>query len=402
MSSKSVKILIVEDSPTQAVNLRYCLEEEGFLVDWVKNGREAEEFLEKERPDIIVSDVVMPEMDGFELCSRIKSNEVLRDITVILLTALSSPEDVIRGIESGADNFLIKPLDDELLISLIHNSLLNRGLHRDSTGEPGIEISFRGKQYFIKAGRFQVLSLLISLFENTLQKTRHLEIANRDLELSRQQLEKTLREKELLMREIHHRVKNNLALVSSLLSVQATRSGSPEVKTYAQEAEGRIRTMSMIHEAIYTTESFSQVRVDSYINKLIDKIFSTFSSSEQEIKLNVSSDNFYLEIDRLIPLALILNELLSNSFKYAFPGGREGEITLQLRKKGEEIHLLVSDNGVGFPGDLESRSAKSFGLTLVELFTKQLSGEVNTESQPGKGVTWTFKLPLPQVGKRKG
>ncbi|MGB9618762.1 MAG: response regulator, partial [Desulfomonilaceae bacterium] len=122
------EILIVEDSPTQAARLQFILEEHGFKVSWTANGKAALEYLQKNHPTLVVSDVVMPEMDGYELCSKIKQDEKLKDIPVILLTALSDPSDIIKGLESGADNFITKPYQERFLISRIQYILINREL----------------------------------------------------------------------------------------------------------------------------------------------------------------------------------------------------------------------------------------------------------------------------------
>ena len=118
--NSNTKILVVEDSPTQAIRLQHILETRGFEVAVAFNGKAALEHLEHDRPSIVISDVIMPEMDGYELCKRIKSDEGLKDIPVILLTSLSDPEDIIRGLEVGADNFITKPYQEKLLVSRIH------------------------------------------------------------------------------------------------------------------------------------------------------------------------------------------------------------------------------------------------------------------------------------------
>jgi two-component system cell cycle response regulator len=181
IETEKTSILIVEDSSTQAKILQHALEKHGFEVYKSKNGREALEYLNDHTPSIIISDIVMPEMDGYEFCKKIKSDERLKSIPIVLLTTLSEPEDVIKGLESGADNFMTKPYDEETLIARIHYVLTNAGLREPRASGTGIEIAFAGKKHFITSNRIQILDLLISTYENAIQKTRELEKTIREL-----------------------------------------------------------------------------------------------------------------------------------------------------------------------------------------------------------------------------
>lgn len=179
-----VKILLIEDSVTQAQQLQYTLEEERFKVDWVENGKEALKYLETNIPTIIVSDVLMPEMDGFEFCSIIKKNHKYAQIPIILLTMLSDPQDIIRGLDSGADNFITKPYDREYLLSRITYILTNQKLRRMSgkrSSEMGLEIFFAGKKQYITSEKMQIIDLLFSTFEAVIQKNAELERLNKEL-----------------------------------------------------------------------------------------------------------------------------------------------------------------------------------------------------------------------------
>jgi two-component system cell cycle response regulator len=173
--AEKISILIVEDSTTQAKILQHALEKNGFEVYKTNNGREALEYLNDHAPSIIISDIIMPEMNGYEFCKKIKSDERLKNIPIVLLTTLSEPEDVIKGLESGADNFMTKPYDEQTLIARIHYVLINAELREPRASEMGIEIAFAGKKHFITSNRVQILDLLISTYENAIQKTRELE-----------------------------------------------------------------------------------------------------------------------------------------------------------------------------------------------------------------------------------
>ena len=175
------EIMVVEDSLTQALQLQDLLEENGYSVTTAVDGREALAFLGKGLPDLVISDIMMPEMDGYELCRIIKENERWKDLPVILLTQLTEAEDIVRGLESGADNFVIKPYEPKLLISQIEYILVNRDIRRNPRTEMGIEVFFAGKKHFINSDRIQILDLLFSAYENSLVQKRKLEKANTEL-----------------------------------------------------------------------------------------------------------------------------------------------------------------------------------------------------------------------------
>jgi CheY-like chemotaxis protein/signal transduction histidine kinase len=176
-----VEILIVEDSPTQALHLKYILEQHDYTVTVSRNGRDALEYMKTNKPTIVISDILMPEMDGYELCRQIRNDENLKYIPVILLTQLVDPRDVIRGLLSGADNFVTKPYSEQFLISRIQYIIANQELRRNAITEMGIEIFFAGQKHFITSERMQILDLLFSTFENAVQRNQELEQANKEL-----------------------------------------------------------------------------------------------------------------------------------------------------------------------------------------------------------------------------
>jgi DNA-binding response OmpR family regulator len=215
--NSEVEILVVEDSPTQAINLQYHLEKEEFRVTVAKNGLEALAFLKEHKPSIIISDIVMPEMDGFELCRKIKTDEKLKDIPVILLTALAEPDDIIKGLASGAENFVTKPYDIKFLLSRINYVIVNREMRKKSTAEMGIEVYFAGQRHFITSDRLQILDLLISTYEATVQKSRELECAYKELKKAQDEL-KALNEQ--LENKVLERTKRISYLNSMILAVR--------------------------------------------------------------------------------------------------------------------------------------------------------------------------------------
>jgi two-component system response regulator VanR len=181
---RRMTILIVEDSVTQAQKLQFILEEEHFAVHVVENGKKAFEYMETEIPTIIISDVLMPEMNGFELCAQVKKDSRFKNIPVILLTTLSDPQDIIKGLENGADNFITKPYERDYLLSRIEYILSNQKLRQDvrrRTSEMGLEIFFSGRKYFITSEKMQIVDLLLSTYEAVIQKNIELERLNKEL-----------------------------------------------------------------------------------------------------------------------------------------------------------------------------------------------------------------------------
>lgn len=193
-----IEILIVEDCPTQASALRQILEQEKFQVTWAHHGKEALEMLRQFHPALVISDILMPEMDGFELCRRIKAKTCWQDIPIMLLTSLSSREDILHGLNCGAEHLITKPYNDDLLINRIEHILLNRDIKKANQTPQGVEIVFGGQKHFINADPGQLLSLLISTFESAVAKNQELEASNQQLARAMDLLEKQAAELEAL------------------------------------------------------------------------------------------------------------------------------------------------------------------------------------------------------------
>ena len=178
---KEIHILVVEDSLTQAEKLRFILVKDGYRVSVAKDGLEALDKIKVDMPDLIITDILMPKMDGYKLCEIIKGHEEYNKIPVILLTSLSDPKDVITGLKSKADNFITKPYDEKFLLSRIQHMLINLEMRRNKISEIGIEVYFAGQKHFINSERIQIIDLLLSTFENAVQKTKELEETNKNL-----------------------------------------------------------------------------------------------------------------------------------------------------------------------------------------------------------------------------
>lgn len=198
---EQAEILVVEDSPTQAEKLKYVLEKNDLRVSIALSGKDALKLLKDHKPSIVISDVVMPEMDGYELCKHIKTDEKLKDIPVILLTALSDTKDVLRGLECGADNFITKPYDDGYLLSRINHILLNRELRKNEQVQLGVKVFFSGQNFLITSERQQILDLLLSTYETAVRQNGELIETRDELKALNEQLEQKVEERTAALKE---------------------------------------------------------------------------------------------------------------------------------------------------------------------------------------------------------
>lgn len=200
-----------------------------------------------------------------------------------------------------------------------------------------------------------------------------------------------LTEKELLLKEIHHRVKNNLQIISSLLSLQANMEAKklPRLKKLYLESQGRINSMAAIHEMFYQSDTLKQIDFNKYIKKLIVDVIHTFEGDINNIKSVIDIKNIYLNLDTAIPLGLIANEIISNSFKHAFNGSGKGEIRVSMKEKGNDLlEFKIGDNGCGFKVDL-NRQTETLGRTIIESLVEQLDGKIHLVSNEN-GTTYTI------------
>ncbi len=208
----NANILIVEDSPTQTKLLRRILEENEYAVDSAPNGAQALACVRTKRPSLVITDIVMPEMDGFAFCKRLKSDPDLKTIPVILLTSLSDPEDVIKGLQAGADNFLTKPCEEDFLLAQIQHIFTNQELRKNRRPESDIEIVFAKQRYSISSDRMQIIDLLLSTYENAIQKNNELRKAHNYLVETHHLLE----QKNIELEKLNHNLQLALAEVKTL------------------------------------------------------------------------------------------------------------------------------------------------------------------------------------------
>lgn len=193
------------------------------------------------------------------------------------------------------------------------------------------------------------------------------------------------------MKEIYHKTKNNLMVSSSLLSLQSRYIKDKDTQSIFKESQNRAKSMAMIHEKLYRSGDLEHLNFAEYIVNLSNDLYDTYTLDKNLIKLVLDIDEVTLNVEISIPLALILNELLTNSLKHAFPDGRGGEIKVELKRYDESFKLSVSDNGITFPEDIDYRNTDTLGMLIVNSLTDQINGELNLEKSNGTKFTVTFK-----------
>lgn len=212
-----------------------------------------------------------------------------------------------------------------------------------------------------------------------------------DRKEAERQIRKSLREKEILLTEIHHRVKNNLAVISGLLQMQIWDTESDAVETALRDSQLMVRSIALVHEKLYQSEDLSYIEFDKYIRDLIQAIMSTYVDSGISININTDLKHAVLNINQAIPCALLINELIVNSHKHAFAGREDGNIWIKLNQENDMIHLTIKDDGSGFPEDLKFEEAESVGMSLIGTFVEQLNGEINISNEDGAVFELSFE-----------
>ncbi|WP_066425826.1 PAS domain S-box protein [Anabaena sp. 4-3] len=206
-----------------------------------------------------------------------------------------------------------------------------------------------------------------------------------------EKIKASLREKEVLLKEIHHRVKNNLGIVSSLLQMQSRRTQESQATAILRDSQNRIASIALVHEKLYRSDDLANIDFAQYIPDLTTHLFDSYNVSSNDIQLNIQVEDISLDIETAIPCGLIINELVSNALKYAFPIHRLGEIQVRLwLEDNHTLILIVRDNGVGLPAEFDSKKSKTLGMTLIQGLVKQLRGNLEINSQQGTEFKITF------------
>lgn len=338
---------MVDDSAADRKLCRVLLEEQhGSGLEFIE-ARDAAQGLDLCRtspPDCILLDYKLTDMTGLEFLSHLTRGEPadLPAFAVVMLTSVASEQVAVEAMKGGAQDYLVKDrVTAEALSSAVTKATEKVGLIRT-------------------------------------------------LKTERDRLAASLGEKDTLLKEVHHRVKNNLQVIASLLRLQADGIGDPRLTAALMESQNRVESMALVHEQLYETEDLREVDLARHASLLALNLVHSYTVDEGRISWNVSIEPVPLAVDRAIPAGLILNELISNAFKHAFPGGRQGSLSIEGRRRGGSVVLEVRDDGVGMPEGADPARPKSLGLEIVAILTRQLKGTFEIEGDCGALFRVTF------------
>ena len=414
VSEQLSSILIVDDSATNLRLLSDILTANGYEVIQAQDGAAAQRIVQSQLPDLILLDVVIPNLDGFKVCQFLKSNEKTRAIPVIFMTSLVETSDKIRAFRMGAADYITKPFQAEEVLARAETLLSlhamrkklearNRELLRANEELASVNVELSHEIMERKQAEAAVRQYQDQLEDLVRERTAELAQANTRLiaevnERTRaeEQVLASLREKEILLKEIHHRVKNNLQIISSLLELQCEYIQDEQSLRLFRESQDRIKTMALVHEQLYATADLASINVREYLESLTKQLVYSYVADPEDIELDFNVAEFCLGIEEAIPCGLIVNELVSNALKHAFPEKSEGKISVICRTEDENMVVLtVSDSGVGIPEGLDLNRTETLGMQIVCLLTKQLRGTIKIHNAGGASFAIRFPLKFP-------
>lgn len=436
-----VEILIVEDSPTQAERLRRLIQSMRYRARVAGNGRLALEAIRQTKPHLVLSDIVMPEMDGYTLCRAIKSDPELRDIPVILVTSLMDPKDIIRGIECGADNFIRKPYAEDYLLNRIGHMLMNQKLRRNQNMEIGIALYLGEQKHFINAERQQILDLLISTYEQAVQVNSELqarerqvielnmrlanhagelETINREIALKNLELAEASRMKSAFIANMSHELRTPLNAIIGFTGALLMKLPGP-LTTEQDKQLNTIRTsarhlLSLINdildvakiEAGKVTLEVQKVQCQSVVRDVVDTLRPLALQKNLTLELDLADTPIVLETDQRALTQILLN-LGNNAIKFTETGSVRVALT---QRQGEGQHMIefsVADSGAGIREEDQAKLFQAFsqldststrhaegaglGLYLCQNLANLIGGSLFFKSDFGQGSVFTLALP---------
>ncbi len=345
-------ILVVEDDPGTGALLRELLTSEGYNVDWTQDGDDAFALVEAGKPDLVLLDVMLPRTSGYEICRRIKAIEG-HFTPVILLTARSTVKDKVRGFEAGGDDYVVKPfINDELLVrvrSMIRIRMMEREHERMSSELARMAHSNE------------------ALYEQ----------AREDAEI-----------KAALLQELNHRVRNNLAAISGFLEMELVRTEVGSAQDVLQRATARVRSMAIVHDVLASHEN--QLAPFRQVAERLARTIQPFYDTAGQITTTITGDPLMLPSEQVSPLAMVLNELLTNCFRHAYPNDRAGKINITLTEHPMSYELIVEDDGIGLRTANESAGRSSGQLVVKRIVGSYLKGTTRWVSEHGTTVFVEF------------
>jgi len=404
-------ILAIEDSLVQAKRLEYFFNEYNIKFRLFNNGEDAYAYALTETPELIISDIVMPGMDGYEFCHKIKTIPVLSKIPVILLTALQDPQDIIKGLQAGADNFITKPYDDNYLFSRIQYLLINRDIRTSGSAEMVIELVFQGQKYQINSDKKQILDLLLSVYEVAIQRNDELKATKAQLEVVNDNLKRANQDLEAFSRTVSHDLKTPLNAIigfTDILMDDPDSRMNEDERAYMEIINKSAWSMSrLITDLLQFSRSGIVVIEQKPVNltliakEVMANILQCGSLAKVKVTiqegLNAMADPKMIEV--------VLQNLLGNACKYSSLKP-EPEITFGKKDYYGKDLFFVKDNGAGFDMNLASMLFQPFqrlhseeefngtgvGLSTVQRIIEKHGGQIWAESEVGNGATFYFTL----------
>ncbi|WP_343728895.1 response regulator [Duganella sp.] len=437
-----IEILIVEDSPTQAERLRRLIQSMRYGARVAPNGRLALEAIRERKPHLVLSDIVMPEMDGYALCRAIKSDDELRDIPVILVTSLMDPKDIIRGIECGADNFIRKPYAEDYLLNRIGHMLMNQKLRKNQNMEIGIALYLGEQKHFINADRQQILDLLISTYEQAVQVNAELqarerqvielnmrlahhagelETINREIALKNLELAEASRMKSAFIANMSHELRTPLNAIIGFTGALLMKLPGPLTPEQDKQLN-TIRTsarhlLSLINdildvakiEAGKVTLELETVQCQEVVKDVVDTLRPLALQKNLTLEMELAGADIVLETDRRALTQILLN-LGNNAIKFTETGTVRVTLTERPGEGGKSIiDFSVADSGAGIREEDQAKLFQAFsqldststrhaegaglGLYLCQNLANLLGGSLFFKSDFGHGSTFTLALP---------
>ncbi|MES2261550.1 MAG: response regulator [Pseudomonadota bacterium] len=435
-----IEILIVEDSPTQAERLRRLIQSVRYKARVAGNGQLALNAIRERKPHLVLSDIVMPEMDGYELCRSIKADPALRDIPVILVTSLTDPKDIIRGIECGADNFIRKPYAEDYLLNRIGHMLVNQKLRKNQNMEVGIALYLGDQKHFINAERQQILDLLISTYEQAVQVNSELqarerqvielnmrlahhagelETINREIALKNLELAEASRMKSAFIANMSHELRTPLNAIigftgALLMKLPGPLTGEQDKQLTTIRSSAR-HLLSLINdildvakiEAGKVTLSVEPIACQDLILEVADTLRPLAQQKGLSLEVDLAPQPVSIETDRRALTQILIN-LANNAIKFTEKG--TVRISLSQRSEGgaQVTEFAVADSGAGIREEDQAKLFQAFsqldststrhaegaglGLYLCQNLANLIGGALFFSSDFGHGSTFTLAL----------
>lgn len=386
-----MKILAIDDKDEARYFLEVLLSGKGYDVVSAKNGKKALEILEDQNIDFIISDILMPDMDGFEFCKIVKNNERYKNIPFVFFTATYvDKKDEEFALSLGADLFLRKPMDPDSLMKEIE--VIIQKINNGTYNPHGTQLKSESDIYRLYNQR------LIKKLEDKIQELER-EVDKRTK--AEMKLRTMIQEREILLKELYHRTRNNMQVIISMIRLYSEKLTDEACADKAiEDIINKIRTMALVHHKLYESQDLSHIDLKDYFESLMNMLRDTYEMKLKSCIIATDFEKISVLIDTAIPLGFILNELITNACEHAFPDNRNGRIDIKLSKNAsQQIVLTVEDDGVGLPEDFDMHSENNIGLLIIfGMVDNQLQGKIEHVSE--NGLKWKVSIDREQYSAR--